>query len=569
MFRVHDYKTDITKRTQQTSFILRQYHTREDFVRILTMPQMTFLIFSSCPLLNVVFILVPIGNTTPPGSEPISLRLALLKLLSFLILVPEHTLLLISSSSFFSDPIHSKKSSFPLLSLNHETPYPLPLILFYIHLKHSLKFCSTSNHYHRFHLPFSCFSCWARYFLIAIFFLFEQIQSSPSSCNQLTRIQNPRIPESRSFFLSPEQSIKSDFLEHLLAKCYDPVTPSGTRQGFPNWVIISSPRTFVYPPQSTTSITTQTELTLQIIDKDCKKMQQILLYITESCFDDCILFNIQESKSMCHTHMRTQPAYHNLHNLKVERRHKQVRFFGTVLTQTGTCFSSPFNSLTCPKILGFLSLIWSKKKLFRLEQKLLYLLFLFLQELLEQYVRHQGTLLRFGFADCAACGQPNSTLTQISLVLESSQSGWADRGAQYFTFLECSKLFVRMLPIRIYHGAPIRCVLSCRGIRIRSSLPSSLSLLNQLIGLREQNRSSWPDEEINIQGRRICAPISCNLAPMQLHRSRLDEYQCNAEGYLICTCFIAPAFKGPVLVLDEMWGEISCRHNTKRERVQN
>ncbi|KNZ50376.1 hypothetical protein VP01_4458g2 [Puccinia sorghi] len=30
--------------------------------------------------------------------------------------------------------------------------------------------------------------------------------------------------------------------------CYDPVTPSGTRQGFPNWGIISSPRTFVYPP---------------------------------------------------------------------------------------------------------------------------------------------------------------------------------------------------------------------------------------------------------------------------------------------------------------------------------
>ncbi|KNZ61002.1 hypothetical protein VP01_1467g6 [Puccinia sorghi] len=30
--------------------------------------------------------------------------------------------------------------------------------------------------------------------------------------------------------------------------CYDPVTPSGTCQGFPNWGIISSLHTFVYPP---------------------------------------------------------------------------------------------------------------------------------------------------------------------------------------------------------------------------------------------------------------------------------------------------------------------------------
>ncbi|KNZ52388.1 hypothetical protein VP01_3599g1 [Puccinia sorghi] len=38
------------------------------------------------PLLHVVFLLVPIRNATPPGSEPIALRLALLKSLSLLIL---------------------------------------------------------------------------------------------------------------------------------------------------------------------------------------------------------------------------------------------------------------------------------------------------------------------------------------------------------------------------------------------------------------------------------------------------------------------------------------------------
>ncbi|KNZ62546.1 hypothetical protein VP01_1256g2 [Puccinia sorghi] len=68
-------------------------------VRILTMAQMAL---NSGPLLHVVFLSVPIRNTTSPGSEPIALRLALLESLSLLILVPEHTLLLISSSSLFN-----------------------------------------------------------------------------------------------------------------------------------------------------------------------------------------------------------------------------------------------------------------------------------------------------------------------------------------------------------------------------------------------------------------------------------------------------------------------------------
>ena len=77
----------------------------DECVEILTMPQMAFLVFfffsfffilgpQLRPLLHIVFLLVPIRNTTPLGSEPIALRHALLKSLSLLIQAPEYTLLL-------------------------------------------------------------------------------------------------------------------------------------------------------------------------------------------------------------------------------------------------------------------------------------------------------------------------------------------------------------------------------------------------------------------------------------------------------------------------------------------
>ncbi|KNZ59829.1 hypothetical protein VP01_1656g3 [Puccinia sorghi] len=46
---------------------------------------------------------------------------------------------------------------------------------------------------------------------------------------------------------TPPRSSKN-FQVFRPGKCYDPVTPSGTRQGFPKWGIISSLHTFVYPP---------------------------------------------------------------------------------------------------------------------------------------------------------------------------------------------------------------------------------------------------------------------------------------------------------------------------------
>ncbi|KNZ46603.1 hypothetical protein VP01_712g2 [Puccinia sorghi] len=75
---------------------------------------------NSGPLLHVVFLSVPIRNTTSPGSEPIALRLALLESLSLLILVPEHTLLLIFSSSLFTTSFLSVSWRLPTPALDRK-----------------------------------------------------------------------------------------------------------------------------------------------------------------------------------------------------------------------------------------------------------------------------------------------------------------------------------------------------------------------------------------------------------------------------------------------------------------